>query len=60
MATDVPSCSYLTLKDEKLLKFQFSIDGLQVRAEAGYEPVSKHFQNDVTAGLQKGLCCPKF
>lgn len=46
----------MTLSDEKLLKFQFSIDGLQVRAESGYKPVSNHFQAQRMLAVSPGLC----
>lgn len=51
MSGDAPSGSYLTLTDEKLLKFQSRIDGLQVGVESGHQLVSNRFQCDATVAL---------
>lgn len=56
MVTDVPICSFLTLNDETIFKFQFNIDELQVRAESGYKPVSNHFQAQRMLAVSPGLC----
>lgn len=50
------SCSYLTLKAEKLLKFQVSVDGLQVTAESGPKPVANHFQYLTKLAVCPGPC----